>query len=401
MKDWKKIFKIIATVVIIFSLIYAVVLWAVKTIIVNKIQKSTGLKTTISDLIILPPLNIEVRGLEINGLIKADRVYVAPSIGSLLLGRLAFNSIVIGSPEVTYQRNPPAEPVPVKDSRAPVAEAQTESVAPAPVVVHSKVLPVIIKKLRIYSGRLNFVDKTAASGTISVMIKNIDFYITNLSTSGAKGVSNLSLKGDLSWSTGEPDGKILLQGWVDFSKKDMLATLKIEDIDAIVFYPYYSTWVNLEKARIEKARLNFNCNIKGVNNDATADCHLELVDMVRKVRPTEEPQQKAERITDAVLDMFKSMDQGKVVLDFVLHTKMDRPEFSFANFKSAFEDKLMQARSSAGMRPQDMLSWPGRWLKSGIKSGTDLSNALIDGMFDLGNGIKKFFEDRMNKSSPD
>ncbi|MDP2927431.1 MAG: DUF748 domain-containing protein [Candidatus Omnitrophota bacterium] len=396
MKDWKKLFTIIATVVIIFSLVYVFLLLAVKTIIANKIEKATGLKTSISKLSILPPFNIEARGFEIAGLIKADRVYLAPSIRSLLFGKLAFNKIVIGSPEVTYQRNPPVEPV--KDSRAPVVESQSEPVAP--ITTQNKSLPVIIKSLKVYSGRLNFIDTTAASGKISVIIKDIDFYITNLSTFGTKGVSNFDLKGNLSWNTGEPNGKILLQGWVDFYKKDMLATLKIENIDAILFYPYYSTWVNLEKARIQKANLNFNCDIKGVNNDVSADCHLELANMVRKVRLLEEPQQKAEKITDAVLDMLKSMDQGKVVLDFVLHTKMDRPEFGFANIKSAFEGKLMQARTSAGLRPQDMLLWPGRMLQGGIKSGTDLSNAIIDGIFDLSNGIKKFFEDRMNSPVP-
>jgi len=396
MKNWKKLFTIIATVVIIFSLVYVFLLLAAKTIITNKIEKATGLKTTISNLSILPPLNIEARRFEIAGLIKADRVYLAPSIRSLLFGRLAFNKVVIGSPEITYQRNPPDEPI--KDSRAPVVESQSEP--GTPVTTQNKNFPLIIKSLKIYSGRLNFIDTTAASGKISVIIKDINFYITNLSTSGTKGVSNFDLKGNLSWNTGEPDGKMLLQGWVDLSKKDILAVLKIKDIDAIVFYPYYSTWVDLEKARIQKAKLNFNCNIKGVNNEVAADCHLELADMVRKVRPPEEPQQKAEKVTDVVLDMLRSMDQGNVVLDFVLHTKMDRPEFGFANIKSAFEGKLMQARSSAGMRPQDMLSWPGRWLQSGIKTSRDLSNAVIDGIFDLSNGIKKFFEDRMELSVP-
>ncbi|MCX5698990.1 MAG: DUF748 domain-containing protein [Candidatus Omnitrophica bacterium] len=396
MKDWKKLFTVIATVVIIFSLVYAVILLAAKTIITNKIQKATGLKTSISRLSILPPLNIEARGFEIAGLIKAGRVYLAPNLRSLLVGKLAFNKVEIGSPEVTYQRNLPVELV--KDSRAPVVESQSEPVAH--VTTQGKVFPVIIKNLKVNSGKLNFIDATSSSGNISVIVKDIDFYITNLSTFGTKGVSNFDLKGNLSWNTGEPDGKILLRGWVDFNKKDILAVLKIENIDAIVFYPYYSTWVNLEKARIEKAKLNFNCNIKGVNNDVSADCHLELTDMVRKVRLPEEPQQKAERITDVVLDMFKSMDQGKVVLDFVLHTKMNRPEFGFANIKSAFEVKLMQARSNAGLRPQDMLSWPGRWLQSGIKGGIDLSNAIIDGIFDLSNGIKKFFEDRIDNTVP-
>jgi Domain of Unknown Function (DUF748) len=400
MKDWKKIFKIITIAVIAFSLVYVVILLSAKAIIINRIEKATGLKTTITSLSILPPLNIAARGLEITGLIKASRVYIAPSMRSLLFGRLAFNDIVIGNPEVTYQRNPPVVE-PVKDSRAPAAEEQS---APVPenksqpvVTAQNKVFPVIIKNLKVYSGRLNFIDTTAASGKISILIKDINCYITNISTFGARGVSDFDLKGNISWNTGEPDGKMLLQGWMDIYKKDISAVLKIEDIDAIVFYPYYSTWVNLEKARIDKAKLSFHCNVKGQNNDVAADCHLELIDIVRKVRPPEEPQQKAEKITDAVLDMLKSMDQGKVVLDFVLHTKMDRPEFGFANIKSAFEGKLKQARASAGMRPQDMLSLPGRWLQSGIKSGTDLSNALIDGILDLSNGIKKYFEDRMNK----
>jgi hypothetical protein len=321
-------------------------------------------------------------------------VYLAPSIRSILFGRLAFNKILIGSPEFTYQRNPQVEPV--KNAQVLPAENQLQPTA----VLQSKVFPVVIRSLKVYSGRLNFIDTTAASGKISVLIKDINFYITNLTASG-NTVSNFDFKGSLSWNTGEPDGKISLYGWVNFHKQDMLATLRIKNIDAIVFYPYYSTWVDLEKARIQKAKLNFNCEIKGVNNDVTADCHLELADMVRKVRLLEEPQQKAERVTDVVLDMLKSMDNGKVVLDFVLHTKMNQPEFGFANIKSAFESKLIQARSSAGLRPQDMLSWPVRWVRSGIKTGTDLSNAAIDGLFDLSNGIKKFFEEKMDRPVPD
>ncbi|MCX5694145.1 MAG: DUF748 domain-containing protein [Candidatus Omnitrophica bacterium] len=403
MKNWKRIFKKVAVVIIIFSLFYAVILLTTKNIIANKIQKATGLKTTIGSLTLLPLFTIEAQMFEVAGLIKADRIYISPSLPNLLFGHLAFNKIVIIGPEFTYQRNPPVIE-PVKDSRAPVLENQNipvvENQSQPQAAASGKVFPVVIKKLKVYSGRLNFIDTTAASGKISVLVKDINFYITNISTSAAKGVSKFDLKGNLSWNTGEPEGKIFLQGWADFSNKDISAILKIENIDAIVFYPYYSNWVDLEKARIQKAKLNFSSEIKGVNNDVAADCHLELADMVRKVRLLEEPQQKAERLTDAVLDMFKSMDNGKVVLDFVLHTKMDRPEFGFANIKAAFEGKLMQARTSAGLRPQDVLSWPGRWLKSGIKSGTDLSNAFVDGMLDLGNGIKKFFEDRMNKQEP-
>lgn len=404
MKNWKKIFTIIAIVVIFFSFAYAFFIVEAKNIIAQKIQQAIGHNTTIGKLDVKPPLNLEIRGLEIKGLLKAGYIYISPSIPSLLFGKIVINKVKIVSPQLTYQRQ--GAPTPAQESIAPVVEA-APTVAPIPVTAPAtptaaqhKVFPVTIKSLKVYSGRLDFVDSTAKSGVIKVMIKDIYFYVTNLSTVANDSVTNFSLKGNISWNSGEPDGRFLAQGWVNPYKKDILATLKIENIDALVFYPYYSTWVDLEKARIEKAKLNFSSNIKGVNNDVAAVCHLELADIVRKVRAPEEKQEKAERLTDAVLDMFKAMNQGKVVLDFTLHTKMDQPAFGFDNIKSAFEGKLMQGRAQAGLRPQDMLLLPAKMLQNGIKSGVDFSNAAVDGVFALGNGIKKFFEDVINKPAP-
>lgn len=406
MKNSKKIFSITAIVIIIFSLAYVYFLLEAKNIIAKKIEQATGHKTTINKLNIKPPLNLEIRGLNIAGLVKVDYIDLAPSIYSFLLGRIVLNKVKIVSPEFTYRRTAPIAPI--KDSpavvtaaAAPVTEAPVVEAPAAMAIAQHKSSPIIIKILKVYSGRLNFTDTTASSGVINFIIKNIDFSISNLSTSEIKSTSNFSLKGNISWNTGEPDGNLLLEGWVNFHKKDMLADLKIENIDAIVFYPYYSTWVDLGKARIEKAKLNFSSNIKGVNNNVSAVCHLELADVVRKVRPSEEPQEKAERLTDAVLDMFKSMNNGKVVLDFTLNTKMDQPAFGFGDIKSAFEGKLNQGRAQAGLRPQDMLLLPAKILQGGIKSGTDISTAIVDGIFTLGSEIKKFFEEALNKPAPE
>lgn len=403
MKNWKKIFIIVTVVVILFSFAYVSLMVEAKYLITKNIEQATGRKTTIDKLEIKPPLNLEIKDLEIQGILKTSYIYISPSIFNLLLGRVALNKVRIVNPQVTYQRIP--APVVVVESK-PVVEALPVPVVtpvvlpPVVPVAQNKIFPIIIKKLVIQSGLLNFIDSTASSGSIKLKIKDIQLYITNLSTLNVNAISNFNLKGNISWDTGEPDGRISFQGWANFYKKDVLANLKIENIDAIVFYPYYSTWVNLEKARIDKAKLNFSSEIKGVNNNVDAVCHLELIDMVRKVRTPQEPQQKAERLTDVVLDMFKSMNQGRVILDFTLHTKMDQPVFGFANIKSAFEGKIMEGRAKAGLRPQDVLLLPGKMLQSGIKSGIDLSNAAVDGVFALGNGIKKFFEGAIESPAP-
>jgi len=400
MKNWKNIFRVIAVSVAILTFVYAFLLFSGRFMLAGKLQDLLGRKVSIGQLILKPPLNLEIKDLDITSLARVDHVYISLSIPYLLTGKLALNKVRIIRPRITCERVlPPKQAVtnspPVTDE--PKLELPKEAAPPAA----KSSLQLVIKSLKIRSGEIYFIDHVTDSKSVTVIIKDINFYLKNLYTYPVDVVTDFQLSGRLPWQSGEPDGKIYLEGWLNSSKKDILASLKIEHIDAIAFYPYYSTWVDLEKARIAKAKLNFSSKIQGKNNDISAQCHLELADIVRKVRAPEEPQQKAEMLTDAVLDMFKSMDQGRVVLDFTLHTKLDHPQFGFENIKSAFEGKLMQARTSAGLRTQDLLLFPGKMLQSGLKSGADLSKAVIDGVFALGNGLKKAFEDAINKQTPE
>lgn len=406
MKNWNKIFKVIAVSVIILTFAYAFLLFGGRFMLAAKLQSLLGRKVSIEKIILRPPLNLEIKGLDIAGLAKIDYIYISPSIPNLLTGKIALNKVRIVRPKITSERSlamaqpatvTPSVPLVQPASAQPKTDQPQEAAAPA----SASGPHVIIKSLKIRSGEIYLIDHTSDAKTVTVALKNLDVNIKNLYSYPVDIVADFQLSGRLPWQSGEPDGKISLEGWLNSYKRDMLANLEIKNIDAIAFYPYYSTWVDLEKARIEKAKLNFTSKIVGTDNNIAAQCHLELTDIVRKVRPPEEPQQKAEMLTDAVLDMFKAMDRGKVVLDFTLHTKMDQPQFSFENIKSAFEGKLMQARASAGLRAQDMLLLPGKMLQNGFKSGAEISKAVVDGVFALGNGLKKVFEDAINKQTPE
>ncbi len=398
MKNWKSIFVVVSILVITLTFIYVFLMVKAKFILADKLESAFGRKVSIGQLNLKPPLNLELMDIDIEGLVKIDYVYISPSIPNLLAGKLALNKVRIVRPRISCERKLPLPPAETDTAEVVVIPETDKPKEDAPIETKDN-FKLIIKSFKLRSGEIYFIDHTADSRNVTVVIKNIDINLKDLYTYPVDRVVNFNLAGRLPWQSGEPDGKISLDGWVNPHKKDMSANLEIEDIDAIAFYPYYSTWVDLEKARIDKAKLNFSSKIKGENNDISAQCHLELVDIVRRVRAPEEPQQKAERLTDAVLDMFKAMNQGKVVLDFTLHTKMDHPQFGFENIKSAFEGKLMQARTNSGLRPQDMLLWPGKMLQSGVKSGSDLTKAAVDGVFALGNGLKKFFEDAMNKQT--
>ncbi len=373
---------LIAIFVAIFAIIYTYFTLLGKSIAISQLENATKRKVAISSFNITPPLNIKLRNLNIEGLIKADSVSISPSIIGLLLGNLALNEVSILRPEFTYERaSPTAGP-----QSAPVVEAKKK-----------QPFRLIIKNLNIRDGRINFIDHTVGPEGIQIMIKDLNFKLTNIYTLPRSLITNFELKAKIPWQQGKDEGKIQAAGWFNFFKKDMQASLKIEDIDGIYLYPYYSNWVDLEKARIEKAKLNFTSDINGLNNNVTAQCRLELADIVRKPRAPEEGAEKAERITDAVLDILKALNQGKIVLDFTIRTKMDRPEFSFGNIKMAFEEKLAQGKKASGFKAEDVLKLPGNLLQGTVKSATDLTKAVIDGVFSVGKGLKEAVGDTFRR----
>lgn len=390
MKNWLKILFIIVIIfVILFSITYIFVVFRGKAIMVKQLETLTHKKITIGYFGLTPPLHLEIKNLNIEGLAKVDSVFVSPNIISFLSGKIVLNSIRFIKPQLTYKKVPPQ----LSESDISTGFALPATVKPD----KNRPLPVVFKRLKVKEGRLDFTDHTISPEGLNITIKDISCSLSNVYFYPRSAITNFELRGKIPWKEGAEEGKIELEGWLNLFKKDIQATLKIEDIDGLYLYPYYSKWVDLEKARIQKAKLNFTSDIQGLNNNVTANCHLELADIVFKPRASEEEQEKAEKIASAVLDIFKALNQGKIVLDFTIRTKMDRPEFGFGNIKMAFEDKLSQAKKSEGFNPQDVLILPVKLIEGTVKAATDLSKAVINGTFAVGNEIKKSVEGTFKK----
>ena len=124
-----------------------------------------------------------------------------------------------------------------------------------------------------------------------------------------------------------------------------------------------------------------------------AECHLELTDIVRTPRPEGEGHEKAEAIANAVLDIFRSLSGGKIILDFTIKTKMDKPQFGFGTIKSAVEDKLASSRKGSIFTAQDFLMLPATLLKGTVKGAADITKTMIEGAVAVGKEIRKGADD--------
>lgn len=357
-----------------------------KAFLVKKLQDVFKREVTVRSLKVHSPFNIIVKKIEVKDLFKIEKAFVVG--GAIDIFRKDFILFKLRLDGLEVNLATPRKAVAATPAEStPPAVAVTAASAPS---IHFPFAQLYIKQLIINNGVFNFTDTNAAENGVKITVKDLNINVENINFPiRSSNIINFTLKGKMPWQEGSQEGKIEAEGWLNLFKKDMLATLKIEDIDGIYLYPYYSQWVDLEKSRIEKAKLQFSANLRSLNNDLSGECNLELTDVVFTPRPPEQEQEKAERIAVAVLGKLSEMDQGRYVLTFPIKTKMDRPEFNFELIRTAFEQKITQGRKEGVLnaQTQEVLMLPAKLLEGTFKGATNITKSVIVGTVNAGKEV--------------
>jgi hypothetical protein len=95
------------------------------------------------------------------------------------------------------------------------------------------------------------------------------------------------------------------------------------------------------------------------------------------------------------------MNNGKVVLNFSIKTKMDSPDFGINAIKSAFDSTITQARKGQGSTASKVMEMPGQVVGGTVKGVTDVSSALIGGVVSVGKELGKSFGASFKRESPE
>ena len=385
----KKKIKIFFLLIIFFFIAFFFSLHAFvnlkgKDLLIAKLEQAFGRKATIGNLSTSFPFNLRVKNIEVENLLKVERIVVGGGVIDILRKSLYFSHLRVTRPEINLERSLPAVAIPPADKPAAVIQPNlNNAVSPKEkkfISTHFSVGRFIVN-----DGTVNFTDKTVGDKPLKIKIKAINLRLVNLNVKDHKlQASSFNFKAKVPWQEGQEEGSLSADGWINPVKKNMKAKIAVKGIDGIYLYPYYAQWVDLDKARIESAKLQFTSDITGANNNLTAACHLELTDIVRKPRAPEEYAEKEERITSAIIDTFKGMDQGKIILDFTYRTKMDRPEFSLGVIKLAFENKLNTGLKNRKLKANDVVKLPVKLVAGTVKGATDVSKAAVVGTTSLG-----------------
>ena len=403
-KFMKLIIKILIAILLILILLFtaAYIFAAIKgkALLTQKLEGALKREVNIGYLGLKFPLVLEIKDLNIAKFAKADYIYTTPSITGLLAGKIVLNKVKISKPEISWERTSTSgqktrgNPSSIDTGRA---LAQTKETLNSLKTENNQPPPVVIKHLVIEDGIVNFTDRTVSEPGLRITLKEISLTVNNLYLFPKSAITNFQLNAKIPWQKDSEEGTIDSSGWMNFYERDMQARLQIQNIDGVYLHPYYSRWVDLENSRIQEARLNFFSVIKGENNDVIADCQLELTDIKFRPRPSDQPEHKAEKIATAVLGIFRAINQGRIILDFTIKTKMDKPEFKFESISSAVDKTISQAVQSEKIKIEDIAVLPGKFIEGVAKGTTGATKAIIEGALSVGKSLTDAFLDALKR----
>ena len=393
MKILRKILiAVLVILILLFSAAYLFFIVKGKTVLTQKLEDALKSKISIGNLGIKIPLVLEIKDLSIGKLAKVDWIYVSPNLTALLGGKIVLNEVKFLRPEINWERRSPVPDASEKnltDLNIEEALAQIKEILNSPKAKSKQKPQITIKYLGIKDGIVNFTDRAVSGAGIQIILKEVLVDVDNLYlfSKSSVPVTDFQLTAKIPWQKGASEGTVYASGEINLYKKDIQARLEVEGINGIALRPYYAEWVDLEKSRIEEARLNFISDIQGQNNEVVAKCRLELTDIKFKPRPAEQAEHKAEKIATMILGIFRALNQGKVVVNFTIRTKLDRPEFKFDRITSAVEKTITEAIESDKIKIKDVALFPGRLIGGVAKGTTDTTKAIIGGTLSAGKSL--------------
>lgn len=360
----------------------------------RKLEALFKRRVSISSLRTSFPATLTLRGLEVQGLAKIDELRASGGLLHLLRPDVRLSYVKIVRPVLTLQRNPSSEALPAQQPAAAgtPTSPSTKTAVPAPAPTPTSPSPAeefssffsqfSAKRLVITDGMLQLTDRAAGTQEIVLTVKHIALKVSNLDFTGrSREATTFSCAGRIPWREGSDEGVIDISGWLNLSKKDIDATIRISDIDAMYLAPYYSSWLDLDKARIQRAKLQFTSVLKGSNNNVTANCHLELTDLVFRSRPADTEAPKEEKMASTVVGMFKGLDKDRrIVLNFKFKTKLTQPQFGIEHIVHAVEARYRQAHIKKTWGVDYLFIVPGKIVEGVITGVTEVSRTLVDGI---------------------
>jgi len=347
-----------------------------KDIFLSNIEEKLGAKASLDVFSLKFPFTIELERFSCGDIsfanAKASLIFPNP-----FKFRLTFNNIVIEDLLIKITKDKEGLYVIPKSTEEPIdsfEEPQEDIASETKKQKSSKPVPFAINSLFIKRGTLEYIDLRKEE-PLKVAAKDADLYIKNLIFPEFSKLY-INVIGSLQTNVGEAKKSLLIDGWIDYYKKDMDITFNLNSINYVLFSKFYSSSWQSEKLGIKDTYLSFESTLVSQGNNLLIDSSLSI-DKISFIEGLEDTSRQD--LLRTIIAFIKG-NKEKATLHFKIKTKMDSPSLDFSSIKKAM-------RGSIPISPKIIVDQVISKAKKAVSSGKEEAEEVT-------NDVKKLAVDK-------
>jgi uncharacterized protein involved in outer membrane biogenesis len=273
--------------------------------------------------------SVEVRGLRIEGsqgwptkeTLRAERVFIVPSLSSLLTGEVKVGSIAVVSPYLSALRSRDGKLIVLPSLLSRSARPETPSGAHGGAPART----VTISRVTLRDGVVEFFDATVAQPPLKIRLEQIQASVRDVVAPALTGKTRFDLTGVLKGV--QQDGQASVSGWAEVMSKDSSVHMRLKSVDLVALQPYLR---RAAETRVNKGVLDLDLDSQVSNRRLRAPGKLVISDLdLAAAHGTVDTFMGTDR--NALIKYLKSTDD-KIRVDFVITGDLDNPGFSLNEF---------------------------------------------------------------------
>jgi hypothetical protein len=265
---------------------------------------------------------VEIQGLRIKGgqgwpaaeALRVERVEIVPSLRSLFSDAIRIRSITIVRPSLTAVRT--------RDGTLHILPSLLEerpSREKAP--TGSAKWTVVVSRITLEDGALEFFDATVAQPPLKVRLEKIRGTLTDLVVPGLNRKSLFDLAAVVKGVN--QDGRAALAGWAEIATKDSSVKTELRAVDLVALQPYL---VKAAETRLRRGALDLDLQSEVSRKHLRAPGKVVISDL--EFAPAAGPLDTFMGVPrTAVVNFLKNGDR-KIAVSFVVEGDVDTPHFT-------------------------------------------------------------------------
>ncbi len=296
---------------------------------------------------------------------KTDSLTLGANFIGLLKKKYIISNLSLENPYILVEKDTKGKFVNPLPRKAPKEKGPEESIP-----------PVLIKKIEIKNGSLDYLDRNVSVIPALTRLRDLELEFKEITFPLGDNYSTYNITANVPGN--QSTGMLKSKGKIKTKTKDMDCNVELRKLDITGFKPYYQKKGDVN---VTRGTLDMDINVTVRSNKLNAPGKAVLSDL--EFEKGSSVGNKFMRLPLSAVINFLKNNNNEIVVNFILEGDLDNPKF---NLEENFMDKLSIAM--AGKLGLSIKSIG----ESVVTIGAEGAKEIEKGVKGVGEGIRKLFE---------